>query len=179
MIRKGYLLETVEMLKCPFCDGVGVVAGVVRDGYENEPEDEPDRMAYYVHCHACAAQGGWAKSTSGAVRLWNMRQVSADRLEQCETQLAGCGVAALGYFEDGVHLALPGDYGWSASYQTVLELRKKYVALLAVCRDAYEGLTQDACYTCGSEPGCNIDCPGCEWVSRAWNVIRDCVGQED
>ena len=43
--------------------------------------------------------------------------------EQLHVQLAGCGVAALGGTKDP---AKRGDYGWSPTYQDVLELRRKY-----------------------------------------------------
>lgn len=50
--------------------------------------------------------------------------------EQLRVQLAGCSVAALGWSK-GEQMAERGDYGWSASFQDVLELRRKYEALLA------------------------------------------------
>jgi len=43
-------------------------------------------------------------------------------LEQERVRLAGCGVAALGYGEE----LSKDSYGFSASYQDVLNLRKKY-----------------------------------------------------
>jgi hypothetical protein len=49
------------------------------------------------------------------------------RAEQAETQLAGCGVAALGWSR-GEQKAKQGDWGWSASYQDVLDLREKWEA---------------------------------------------------
>jgi hypothetical protein len=51
------------------------------------------------------------------------------------------------------------------------ELLDERDELLAVLKDAVRGLTQGACFTCGSEPGCNIDCAGCQWVARAEAVI--------
>ena len=51
------------------------------------------------------------------------------QIEQLRCQLAGCGVAALG--ATGPELIVKqGDYGWSASYQDVLELRRRYEELL-------------------------------------------------
>lgn len=51
--------------------------------------------------------------------------------------------------------------------------------LLAILKDGVRWLTQDACLTCGSEPGCNIDCAGCIWVARAEAAIAKAEGKED
>jgi hypothetical protein len=50
--------------------------------------------------------------------------------------------------------------------------------LLVVLRDAVSGLSKGACFTCGSEPGCNIDCAGCLWISRAEDVIAKAEDSE-
>lgn len=56
--------------------------------------------------------------------------VAEDESEHLRVQLAGCGVAALGGVGDRASVAKRGDYGWSASYQDVVDLRVKYEALL-------------------------------------------------
>jgi hypothetical protein len=49
--------------------------------------------------------------------------------EQLQVQLAGCGAAALGATK---HPAVRGDYGWSLTYQDVLELRIRHDRLEAL-----------------------------------------------
>ena len=51
-----------------------------------------------------------------------------DTIEQLRVQLAGCGVAALGYAKDK-NDCNKGDYGWSASFQDVKDLWGKYTSL--------------------------------------------------
>lgn len=64
--------EGTRLLPCPFCGGDGLFDCDLRDGYENY-KDDPDAYAYTIRCRCCAAEGGWAKSASGAQRLWNSR----------------------------------------------------------------------------------------------------------
>ena len=45
--------------------------------------------------------------------------------------------------------------------------RRGRASLAPLLQRAVDVLTQGACYTCGAEPGCNIDCPGCKWVADA------------
>lgn len=56
--------------------------------------------------------------------------------EQLTVQLSGCGAAALGWCQS--EPAKVGDYGWSASYQDVLNLRKRLELAEAVCNIALE-----------------------------------------
>ena len=61
------------ILPCPFCGGEsGVIERTLRGGFENI-RDDPDAWAYSVRCGSCAAEGGWSKGKSGALRCWNMR----------------------------------------------------------------------------------------------------------
>lgn len=56
---------------------------------------------------------------------WKEAQVAVQsRAEQLEVQLAGCDVAAIGWSQKSP--AKRGDYGWSQSYQSVLELRQRF-----------------------------------------------------
>ncbi len=62
--------------------------------------------------------------------------LSAERLM---VQLAGCGVAALGG-TSSEQVATRDQYGWSRSYQDVLNLRMKYEAALAAMSRALGNL---------------------------------------
>lgn len=57
---------------CPHCLGRPVVDRILRDGYEDDKDDQ-DAYAYFVRCCSCASQGGWRKNPGGAVMMWNMR----------------------------------------------------------------------------------------------------------
>lgn len=71
------------------------------------------------------------------------------RIEQLDAQLAGCSVAAFG----GIHDVVTRDmWGWSPSYQDVLNLRIKYDSLLETAKRngfdfaALQQLRKDAKY---------------------------------
>jgi hypothetical protein len=64
-------------------------------------------------------------------------QALSARLEQCQVQLAGVSVVALGGLADP---AKPGDYGWSVAYQDTLELRRKHQLLLLEVEENHEEL---------------------------------------
>ncbi len=73
-----------------------------------------------------------AKKGSPAPRVMSnqvLRALAVQRghIEQLTVQLAGCSSAALGATK---RPAKKGSYGWSAAYQDVLELRRKYDRLL-------------------------------------------------
>lgn len=54
---------------CPFCKGIGRMISVP---HNPNCADEVERD-YHVICNSCACEGPWAKSETGAIRLWNMR----------------------------------------------------------------------------------------------------------
>lgn len=64
-------------------------------------------------------------------------QQENEELEQTRVQLAGCGVAALGY-----DLDLPKDaYGWSPSFEQVADLYRENVALRGRVEELSEALS--------------------------------------
>lgn len=66
------VVDKSEPLSCPFCDGTARLESVLRDGYAEIPND-PNAKAYYYTCNSCASVGGWGKSGTSALKLWNMR----------------------------------------------------------------------------------------------------------
>lgn len=62
-----------KCLPCPFCGADRVyLDSVLRDGYDKWPND-PDAKSYWICCNGCACHGPWMKSSTGAIRFWNMR----------------------------------------------------------------------------------------------------------
>lgn len=55
---------------CPFCGGHAALHKQLRDGHAPEGADA---YAYFYVCDSCAACGGWGKSESSALRMWNLR----------------------------------------------------------------------------------------------------------
>jgi hypothetical protein len=66
---------------------------------------------------------------SDALALLSLLDEARRETERLEVQLAGCGVAAMGW--SSTDPAKPGDYGWSASYGDVLALRKRHDEAMA------------------------------------------------
>ncbi len=61
---------------CPFCDGLPL---------EDSNFVSGDYAYYFVRCRSCAAEGGWAKTQTGAIRNWNMRHTYKIDSKICST----------------------------------------------------------------------------------------------
>jgi len=100
------------------------------------------------------------QSTKEAGQFRTELEQVKDRLGQSEVQLAGCGTAALGLIREP---AKQGDYGWSRSYQDVLDLRRKYEA----CED-------QADFAAGEASRIKQHCKRCfDEVESNWGIIRN------
>lgn len=53
------------------------------------------------------------------------------------------------------------------------QLARERERLEKIVKRAVDGLSQGACLTCGAEPGCNIDCPGCLWIADAAAALAE------
>lgn len=88
----------------------------------------------------------------------------AREAEQLRVQLAGCGVAALGG-TTGPNVAARGDYGWSVSYQHVLDARRELDALRTAREHAL------FCLEVGSGPMAQHDVEGARQALEATREI--------
>lgn len=78
-------------------------------------------------------------------------------IDQLRAQLAGCGVAATGWNHNP---ASPGMWGWSPSYQDVLDLRRKFEAAMRVIGDRSPAGLVIALYPCGCSATGDEGIPG-------------------
>lgn len=94
------------------------------------------------------------KSAAIAIREQNLadKRSASDELDQLRVQLAGCGVAASGWNQDP---ATQGQYGWSASYQDVLELRRKFDAAIKIIAARAPVKQDTVLYPCGCSATAN------------------------
>lgn len=115
---------------------VVIFAQLARDGkYPPQLEGRGWRFLVDVHaqlkalaaCDADAAENSAAEKPA-FIKSLGWGESWEERASRAEVQLAGCSMAALGAISDP---AKPDDWGWSPAYQDVLELRRKYEALLS------------------------------------------------
>lgn len=126
-----------------------VIEGIDRHTSSIRAERDEEQLAHQKIGTLCAEVG--ATDTEGTsvsavkdlVRMFRSANAERDkwkeRAERAETQLAGCGTAAMGWNQNP---AKQGDWGWSASYQDVLDLRRKWEALNAERDHALAGVAE-------------------------------------
>lgn len=117
----------------------GVMKDLAKDDGPAETrgwEEEFDRKFVYYENFLVDPPGiPYLKGRPAKLKAFITKTVEAERkaveeeMEQLRVQLAGCSVAALGWAQ-GDNLAKRGDYGWSPSFQDVLDLRQKYEQIL-------------------------------------------------
>lgn len=136
---------------------------------------------------------------AAAVKPWK------ERAELAEVQLAGCGVAALGYAKPGVEGGdcKQGDWGWSASFGDVKKLREDYETALKRIAELERGTAEESgtrnvleTYVPESERGkalhdlafivanrletkiCELEEQRNEWTGRATDMASKVAGLE-
>lgn len=63
-------------LPCPFCGGTAELGHV-----EHPPRVVDDLVTkFYYRCLSCACSGGWGRSETTALKMWNMRENKTVRL---------------------------------------------------------------------------------------------------
>lgn len=62
-----YFAGHATVLPCPFCGG---------DAY-SVAQDRHGDAQYCLACRVCAAEGPWAMTHEGAIRIWNMRTIQS------------------------------------------------------------------------------------------------------
>ena len=76
------------------------------------------------------------------VEAWQKRIADVEKLvEQLQVQMAGCSTAALG-FASGPNECKRGDYGWSAAFEDVKNLREKYAEVEKRVQAAQEAIAK-------------------------------------
>jgi len=75
VVSRAEALGTRADMLCPFCQGCAELHKQLREGHT--PIDT-GAYAYFYVCVSCAACGGWGKSESAALRMWNLRAKAAD-----------------------------------------------------------------------------------------------------
>ena len=115
---------------CPECSAPPPATQGVPQSSPQAPERVTLCRMWLAHDPSDDVYEGWGDSGDDSFGFAFVRadllSAAERRIEQLEVQLAGCGVAALGWSKDDP--AKPGDYGYSASYGDVLTLREKFTS---------------------------------------------------
>lgn len=121
---------------------------------------EPEWKLEHEKCSSCGKDFPVPISLHHSIQECDYNLSAADRAEQLQVQLAGCGVAALGGTNPDM-VATPDHYGWSPSYQDVLDLRRKYGAAVRILAERSPLGQEIALYPCGCSAVVNHFVVGC------------------
>lgn len=127
-----------KVADCPTCNGNGVMQVLVNVLSPNEREEYEDAL-----CGECGGTG-----------IGHIGRIEAE-LAAARKRIAEMEADCAAFCGDNERMV-------KATNCETTEAAIRRIGLLC----SWDDLWRSACVVCGSEPGCNIDCPLCEWYAK-------------